>query len=166
MTQQQLSKCVLLIKPTTNSCKIKYKSHQPNLNINVSYHDGEYNSSHSGLEDPQQSQTKDLDEGEEMNLPKGNMSQVNQVRLMLRRHQKKLETIHKLQTIEVTTYGTRWAACMSRSGQQLVTGLHCFFKTIYLTFPTQRQAKSKDNGMLKFVSFALNITELILFYDK
>lgn len=63
----------------------------------VSYHDREYDGSHGGLEDPQQSQAEDLDEGEEVDLPEGNVSQVNQVRLMFRRHQKQLETIHKLQ---------------------------------------------------------------------
>lgn len=63
----------------------------------VSYHDREYDGSHGGLEDPQQSQAEDLDEGEEVDLPEGNVSQVNQVRLMFRRHQKQLQTIHELQ---------------------------------------------------------------------
>lgn len=54
----------------------------------VSYHHREYNGSHSGLEDPEQSQAKDLDEGEEVDLPEGNVSQVNKVRLMFRWHQK------------------------------------------------------------------------------
>lgn len=63
----------------------------------VSYHDREYDGSHGGLEDPQQSQAEDLDEGEEVDLPEGDVSQVNQVGLMFRRHQKQLKTIHKLQ---------------------------------------------------------------------
>lgn len=63
----------------------------------MSYHDREYDGGHSGFEDPQQSQAEDLDEGEEVDLPEGNVSQVNQVRLMFRRHQKQLKTIHKLQ---------------------------------------------------------------------
>lgn len=82
-----------------------------NLNLNVSYHDREDNSSHSWLEDPEQSQAEDLDEGEEMDLPEGNMSQVNQVRLMFRRHQKQLKTIHKLETGSQTRL--RYKACMS-----------------------------------------------------
>lgn len=52
----------------------------------MSYHDREYDGGHGGLEDPQQSQAEDLDEGEEVDLPEGNVSQVNQVRLMFRRH--------------------------------------------------------------------------------
>lgn len=63
----------------------------------MSYHDREYDGGHGGLEDPQQSQAEDLDEGEEVDLPEGNVSQVNQVRLMFRRHQKQLKTIHELQ---------------------------------------------------------------------
>lgn len=65
--------------------------------LHVSYHDGEDDGSHGGLEDPQQSQAEDLDEGEEVDLPERNVSQVNQVGLMFRRHQKQLKTIHKLQ---------------------------------------------------------------------
>lgn len=64
--------------------------------MKVSYHDREYDRSHGGLEDPEQSQAKDLKECEEMDLPERNVSQVHQVRLMLRRHQKQLQTIHKL----------------------------------------------------------------------
>lgn len=63
----------------------------------MSYHDRKDDGRHGGLEDPQQSQAEDLDEGEEVDLPEGNVPQVNQVRLMLRRHQKKLKTIHELQ---------------------------------------------------------------------
>lgn len=63
----------------------------------MSYHDRKYDGSDSGLEDPQQSQAEDLDEGEEVDLPERNVAQVNQVRLMFRRHQKQLETIHELQ---------------------------------------------------------------------
>lgn len=67
------------------------------LKSNVFHHDGENDGSHGGLEDPEQCQAQDLDEGEEVDLPEGNVSQVNQVGLVLRRHQKQLQTIHKLQ---------------------------------------------------------------------
>lgn len=50
------------------------------------HHDREDDGSHSGLEDPEQSQAKDLHKSEEVDLPEGNVSQVNQVRLVLRRH--------------------------------------------------------------------------------
>lgn len=68
--------------------------------VNMSHHDREYDGSHSGLEDPEQSQAQDLDEGEEVDLSEGDVSQVDQVGLMLGRHQEQLETIHELQVTE------------------------------------------------------------------
>lgn len=73
----------------------------------MSYHDREYDGSHSGLEDPQQSQAEDLDEGKEVDLPERNVSQVNQVGLMFRRHQEQLKTIHKLQQTTEKCYAQR-----------------------------------------------------------
>lgn len=97
--------CVIYMNPRPikrEVPQIYYESHRPRLNIEVSYHYREYDGGHSGLEDPEQSQAKDLEECEEMDLPEGNVSQVHQVRLMLRWHQKQLKTIHKLQTEQVT----------------------------------------------------------------
>lgn len=73
----------------------------------MSHHDREDDGSHSGLEDPQQSQAEDLDKGEEVNLPQGNVSQVNQVWLMFCGHQKKFKTIHKLQK-STEIYNKQW----------------------------------------------------------
>lgn len=97
---KRLQDCTLVqnigcLQPENENTSLK-NEYWLNLNLNVSYHDGEYNSGHGGLEDPEQSQAEDLDEGEEVDLPEGDVSQVNQVRLMLRWHQKQLETIHKL----------------------------------------------------------------------
>lgn len=50
------------------------------------YHDRENNGRHGGFEDPEKSQAEDLDEGKEVDLPEGNVPQVNQVWLMLGRH--------------------------------------------------------------------------------
>lgn len=44
------------------------------FNMIVSYHHRENDGSHGGLEDPEHSQAKHLDEGEEVNLPEGNMA--------------------------------------------------------------------------------------------
>lgn len=52
----------------------------------MSHHDREDDGSHGGLEDPEQSQAKDLHKSEEVDLPERNVSQVNQVRLVLRWH--------------------------------------------------------------------------------
>jgi len=80
----------------------------------VSYHDREYDGSDSGLEDPEQSQAEDLQEGEEVDLSEGNVSKVNQVRLMFGWHQKQFETIHKLDTQGTnTTMGS--ILCLKRA---------------------------------------------------
>lgn len=95
------------------------------INTNYSYHDREYNGGHSGLKDPEQSQAKDLNEGEEVDLPEGNVSQVNQVRLMLCWHQKQFETIHELQTDRGASTHDRMR-CMNEyciSEKRLVAGL-------------------------------------------
>lgn len=62
----------------------------------TSHHDGEDDGSHSGLEDPEEGQTQALDEGEEVDASLGDVPQVDQVRLVLGRHQKELQAIHEL----------------------------------------------------------------------
>lgn len=62
----------------------------------VTNHNGENNGSHSGLEDPEERQTKQLDESEEMDLPQWDVPQVDQVRLVFGRHEEQLEPVHKL----------------------------------------------------------------------
>lgn len=59
-------------------------------------HNGENNGSHSGLEDPEERQTKQLDESEEMDLPQWDVPQVDQVWLVFGRHEEQLEPVHKL----------------------------------------------------------------------
>lgn len=53
----------------------------------AAHHNGEDDSSHSRFEDPEESQTQALDEGEEVDTSLGNMPQVDQVRLVLGWHQ-------------------------------------------------------------------------------
>lgn len=60
------------------------------------YHDREDNGSHCGLEDPEQSQTQALDEGEEVDASLGHVSQVDEVRLVFGWHQDQQEAIHEL----------------------------------------------------------------------
>lgn len=83
-----------------------------------------------------------------MDLPEGNVSQVNQVRLMLRWHQKQLETIHKLQTDKVTN---TYEYVRATAGHWFELFLRYSKVTRHLTLHT---------------SFALHTTVLILFYDK
>lgn len=64
----------------------------------VTNHNGENNGSHSGLEDPEERQTKQLDESEEMDLPQWDVPQVDQVWLVFGRHEEQLESVHKLRT--------------------------------------------------------------------
>lgn len=63
----------------------------------MSHHDREDDGSHSGLEDPEKSQTDGLDEGEEVDASLGDVAQVDQVWLVLGRHQEQLESVHELE---------------------------------------------------------------------
>lgn len=60
------------------------------------YHDGEDDGGHGGLEDPQESQTQGLDEGEEVDASLRDVAQVDQVGLVLGRHQEQLQPVHEL----------------------------------------------------------------------
>lgn len=50
------------------------------------HHDREDDGSHSGLEDPKQSQAQQLDKSEKVNFAQWHMPQVDQVWLVLGRH--------------------------------------------------------------------------------
>lgn len=76
------------------------------------HHDRENDGRHGGLEDPEQRQAQDLDEGEEVDLPEGDVPQVHQVGLVLGRHQQQLETIHELQESEAARE-TRGSVCLA-----------------------------------------------------
>lgn len=78
----------------------------------VSHHDRENDGRHGGLEDPEQRQAQDLDEGEEVDLPEGDVPQVHQVGLVLGRHQQQLETIHELQESEAARE-TQGSVCLA-----------------------------------------------------
>ncbi len=66
----------------------------------VTNHNRKDDGSHSGLEDPEERQTKQLDESEQMDLPQWHMPQVDQVWLVFGRHEEQLEPVHKLRTKE------------------------------------------------------------------
>lgn len=48
----------------------------------VAYHDGEYDSSHGRLEDPEEGQAHHLQEGEQMDPAQRDVAQVDKVRLV------------------------------------------------------------------------------------
>lgn len=60
------------------------------------HHDGEDDGSHGGLEDPEEGQTQALDEGEEVDASLWDVPQVDQVWLVLGRHQEQLQAVHEL----------------------------------------------------------------------
>lgn len=62
----------------------------------ISHHDREDDGSHSRLEDPEGGQAQALDEGEEVDASLGDVPQVDQVRLVLGRHQQQLQAVHEL----------------------------------------------------------------------
>lgn len=67
-----------------------------NLGTAAAHHHGKDNGSYGRLEDPEESQTQALDEGEEVDTPLGDVPQVDQVRLVLGWHQEQLQTVHEL----------------------------------------------------------------------
>lgn len=60
------------------------------------HHHGEDDGSLGGLDDPQQDQTAQLDDGEEMDLPQRNVTQVDEVGLVLGRHAEQRESVEEL----------------------------------------------------------------------
>ena len=68
----------------------------------LSHHDGEDDGSHGGLEDPEEGQTQALDEGEEVDASLGDVAQVDQVRLVLGRHQEQLQPVHELRHANIS----------------------------------------------------------------
>lgn len=62
----------------------------------AAHHHGEDNGSHRRLEDPEESQTQALDEGEEVDASLGDVPQVDQIRLVLGWHQVQLQAVHEL----------------------------------------------------------------------
>lgn len=48
----------------------------------ITYHDREYDSSHSGFEDPEEGQAHHLQEGEEVDPAQRHVAQVDKVRLV------------------------------------------------------------------------------------
>lgn len=54
------------------------------------YHDGKDDGGHGGLEDPQEGQAQGLDEGEEVDASLWDVAQVDEVWLVLGRHQEQL----------------------------------------------------------------------------
>ena len=60
------------------------------------YHHGENDSGCGGLDDPEQYEAGELHQGENMDLPQGNVAQVDQVRLVLGWHTKQLDTVKEL----------------------------------------------------------------------
>lgn len=62
------------------------------------HHDGEDDGGHRGLEDPEEGEAQALDEGEEVDASLGDVTQVDQVWLVLGRHQEELQAIHELQS--------------------------------------------------------------------
>lgn len=60
------------------------------------YHHGKDNSSLRGLDDPEQDQAAELDDGEEVHLPQGDMAQVDEVWLMFGWHAEQPQTVEQL----------------------------------------------------------------------
>lgn len=64
-------------------------------------HHGEDDGSLGGLDDPQQDQTAQLDDSEEVDLPQGDVTEIDEVGLVLRRHAEQREAVKELGKIEL-----------------------------------------------------------------
>lgn len=70
------------------------------------YHNGKYDCQEGGLEDPEHSQTCNLDQSEQVYPSERNMTQVGEVRLVLGRHHVQLYPVPELWKA-MTTRGLR-----------------------------------------------------------
>lgn len=61
------------------------------------YHHGEDDSGGRGLDDPEQHQTGELHQREDVDLPQRHIAQIDQVRLVLGRHAEQLDSVKELQ---------------------------------------------------------------------
>lgn len=62
----------------------------------LSYHHGKDDGGFGGLDDPEHDEAGELDDGEEVHLPHGDVPQVDEVRLVLRWHRKQQQAIKEL----------------------------------------------------------------------
>lgn len=76
----------------------------------ITYHNRKDDSQEGGFEDPEHSQTYDLDQREQVYPPQRNMAEVGEVRLVLGRHHVQLNPVPELWRMD----GTRWQKCERR----------------------------------------------------
>lgn len=69
---------------------------KPHTVIRIHYHHGKYNSCCRGLDYPEQNQTGELHQSEDMDLPQRHIAQVDQIRLVLCRHPKQFDSVKEL----------------------------------------------------------------------
>lgn len=64
------------------------------------YHHGKNNSCCRGLDDPEQHQTCELHQGEDVDLPQRHVAQIDQIGLVLGRHAEQLDSVEELRRKE------------------------------------------------------------------
>lgn len=67
------------------------------------YHHGENDRSRQRFDDPEQNQAAELGDGEQVNLPQRDVSQIDKIWLVLRRHTDKFQTVEELKDEEKGT---------------------------------------------------------------
>lgn len=86
----------------------------------ITYHNWEDDSQEGGFEDPEHSQTYNLDEREQVDPPQRNVAQEGEIRLVLGRHHVQLDPVPELWRMEET----RWQKCERRKrfeGHELIS---------------------------------------------
>lgn len=104
----------LRMKTNANTCTAKqltftikitnFSLHRTLYNILLShtynrsriYHHGENDGSFGGFSDPEEDKGAELDDGEQVDLPQRNMSQIDEVGLVFRWHPEQLQTVKEL----------------------------------------------------------------------
>lgn len=64
------------------------------------HHHGKDDGGPGGLDHPQQDQAAQLDDGEEVHLPQGYMTEIDEVWLVLGRHAEKCDAVKELEEIK------------------------------------------------------------------
>ena len=78
-------------------CQRPAHGNSETIDLRGTHHHWEDDGQEGGLQDPEDGQTDDLDQGEEMDPPQGDVAQEGEVRLVFGGHQIQLDTLPELE---------------------------------------------------------------------
>lgn len=83
------------------------------------YHHGEYDGGGGRLDDPQQYETGELCDGEQVNFPQRNMPKVDEIWLMFCRHAEQLQTVEELKQSEKEDWVRKYVTSEGKINQSI-----------------------------------------------